>query len=105
MRSAAGFVPDLMDRSRVTSAVPSITMVRSPEELVETEADVIILDLARPGALDVLPKLAGRRTIGFASHVDADLIAAASAAGCQEVLPRSRFFARLSDLGAELRAD
>jgi hypothetical protein len=44
--------------------------------------------------LDVLPRLGHARTIGFASHVDDELIGAARAAGCDEVLPRSVFFRR-----------
>jgi hypothetical protein len=44
--------------------------------------------------LDVLPRLGAVRTVGFASHVDDDLLAAARAAGCDEVLARSVFFRR-----------
>jgi hypothetical protein len=50
--------------------------------------------------VDVLAALAaaGIRTIGFGSHVDHDLLDAARAAGCNEVLPRSAFFRRLEEL-------
>ena len=96
--SVAAYVPDLMDRSKVAAAAPSVSFVKVVAALADTEADVIVLDLSRPGALEVLAALAGRRTIGFASHVDTELLAAAEAAGCTEVYPRSRFFARLPDL-------
>jgi CheY-like chemotaxis protein len=42
--------------------------------------------------------LAGIRRLGFVSHVQGELIAAARAAGCDEVLARSAFTARLPDL-------
>lgn len=90
-----GFVPDLMDRSKVAAAVPGAVFVSAAADLAATEGDVVVLDLGRPGALEALPALADRRTVGFASHVDTELLAAAQAAGCSVVLPRSRFFAGL----------
>ena len=98
MTRVVAYVPDLMDRSKIAAAAPGTTFVRTPAELAGTEADLVVVDLSRPGALDALAGLAGVRTIGFGSHVDEALLAAARAAGCQEVLPRSRFFARLPDL-------
>ncbi len=97
MTRVAAYVPDLMDRSRL-AAVGDVAFVATPEELATVAADVVVVDLSRPGVLSVLPQLAGARTVGFGSHVDEELLAAARAAGCQEVLPRSRFFARLPDL-------
>ena len=38
---------------------------------------------------------AGVAVTAYGSHVDTGLLGAARAAGCREVLPRSRFFARL----------
>lgn len=108
MRTVVAYVPDLMDRSKVAAALPRCEFVRSPAELAEAGraefgADdagevVVLLDLSRPGVLEALPALVGRRTIGFASHVDTELIRRAEAAGCDEVLPRSRFFGRLTQL-------
>ena len=91
MARVVAYVPDLMDRSRLTG----VTFVATPEELATVDADVVVVDLSRPGVLDVLPAVAERvpRVIGFGSHVDTELLAAAGAAGCTEVLPRSRFFA------------
>lgn len=93
--SIAGYVPDLMDRSRFGAL--DIDFVASPDALVNHEARTVVLDLGRPGVLTVLAELADRRIIGFASHVDTDLIQSARDAGCHEVLPRSRFFARISE--------
>jgi hypothetical protein len=41
---------------------------------------------------------AALRTIGFASHVHVDLIAAARRAGADQVLPRSAFAMNLADI-------
>jgi hypothetical protein len=95
-------VPDLMDRSKVSGAAPGATFVASPGALAEAAAgaDVVVVDLGRPGVLDVLPALAatGVRVVGFGSHVDRDTLDAARTAGCTEVLPRSAFFRDLPAL-------
>jgi len=44
------------------------------------------------------PELAGLRVVGFVSHVQADTIAAAKAAGIDEVMSRSAFVSRLPHL-------
>ena len=99
MTRIAAFVPDLMDRSKVAAAGGAdVTFVRTAADLASVGAEVVVIDLARPGVLDALPALAGARTIGFASHVDRELIDAARAAGCDEVLPRSRFFTSVGEL-------
>ena len=97
MRIAA-YVPDLMDRSKMAAAAPGATFVSRPVDLAATPADLVVVDLSRPGVLEALGDLGGVRTIGFGSHVDRDLLAAAKAAGCDEVLPRSRFFSSLQEL-------
>ena len=100
MTRIAAYVPDLMDRSKVAAAAGEgeVTFVRTPADLAAVGAEVVVVDLARPGVLDALPGLGATRSIGFASHVDRALLETARGAGCQEVLPRSRFFASLGDL-------
>lgn len=98
MTRIAAYVPDLMDRSKVAAAAPGVTFVATPAELASADADLVVVDLSRPGVLEALSGLEDVRTIGFGSHVDRDLLATASAAGCDEVLPRSKFFAGLRDL-------
>jgi DNA-binding NarL/FixJ family response regulator len=101
------FAPDLMDRSRISAAAPTARFARTPAELPdlaeEAGADVVLIDLGRPGVLDVVAAVAAP-VVGFGSHVDRDVLAAARAAGCDEVLARSAFFgglaARLADGGA-----
>ncbi|MEY2477749.1 MAG: hypothetical protein QOG87_3064 [Actinomycetota bacterium] len=92
------FVPDLMDRSRLGGL--DVTFVARPEELTAArEGDLVVVDLARPGVLGAVGGLAaGVRTIGFGSHVDRDLLDAARAAGCEEVMARSEFFRRAREL-------
>jgi hypothetical protein len=89
------YVPDLMDRSKV-AAVDGVEFVTRPGDLAGRAADVIVVDLSRPGVLDTLPSMSGR-IVGFASHVDRELMDAARAAGCTEVLARSAFFSRIGD--------
>jgi hypothetical protein len=92
------YVPDLMDRSKVAAA-GDVTFVSRPADLAGASdaADVVVVDLTRPGVVDVLEGLSGR-VIGFANHTSRDVMAAARAAGCEEVLARSEFFARLDEL-------
>jgi hypothetical protein len=93
----AAFVPDLMDRSRISAAAPDTTFVATAAALAGVVAEVVVVDLARPGAIEAVAGAVGR-TIGFASHVDRDTIEAARAAGCDEVLARSEFFRRVAEL-------
>jgi hypothetical protein len=91
------FVPDLMDRSRLTGL--DVTFVATPDELGAAGADdIVVVDLSRPGVLDALTATGPVRTIGFGSHVDTELLDAARAAGCDEVMARSEFFRRARDL-------
>jgi hypothetical protein len=96
--SIVAFVPDLMDRSKVSAAAGDrVRFVASAGELSKTEADVVVVDLSRPGVLEALPSIKSR-TIGFGSHVDTELLDAAKEAGCDEVLARSAFFSQLPEL-------
>jgi hypothetical protein len=62
--------------------------------------DLTAGDLAAPGALIAYQKLAGPDTwfVAFGPHVEADALDAARAAGCQVVIPRSKFSAELPAL-------
>jgi hypothetical protein len=93
------YAPDLMDRSKVAAAAPSAVIVPRPELIDPAPGDTVVLDLSRDAAMGALAHLAatGARVIGFASHVDRQRAAAASADGC-EVLARSAFFGRLPAL-------
>jgi hypothetical protein len=89
------YAPDLLDRGKIVAAHPEAVVVSSPAALVEAPAGaVVLIDLARPGVLAVLPRLSQMHTIGFARHTREELLTAAVDAGCDEVLPRSVFFRR-----------
>jgi hypothetical protein len=93
------YVPDLMDRSKVAAA-GDVRFVSRPADLAAagTDAELVVVDLTRPGVVDALAGLAGSRVIGFANHTSRDVMAAARDAGCEQVLARSEFFSRLDEL-------
>lgn len=107
-------VDDLMFSSRISTAAKglgvAIKFARSPEAIVAavkaTSAHLVILDLnslqVKPldavAALKADPALAAVRTVGFVSHVQADLISQARDAGVDQVLARSAFVTQLPDL-------
>ena len=91
MRVAA-LVDDLLDRSRITAALPDVAMCR--DRAAVGEADVIVVDLARHAG-DVAPLRAawpGARIVAYGAHVDDATLAAARDDGADVVLARSRFF-------------
>jgi hypothetical protein len=96
--TVVAFVPDLMDRSRL-SAAGEVTFVSRVSELAAAAAGatLVIVDLSRPGALDAVGAVEAP-VVGFAPHVEDELLAAGLAAGCEQVLPRSVFFRRLPEL-------
>jgi hypothetical protein len=98
MSGTVAYVPDLMDRSKVSAYGP-VTFVARPGDLPAAAegAALVVVDLSRPGVLEVLPAI-GAPTIGFGRHDDRERLAAATAAGCDRVLARSAFFAHVSEL-------
>jgi hypothetical protein len=101
MKRVVAYVPDLMDRSKV-GAAGNVIFVNDPSALAaEAEgADIVVVDLTRPGALEAVPSI-GAPVIGFANHTEKELLAAARRAGCVEALPRSAFFSRLGAIVGE----
>lgn len=98
MSRIVAYVPDLMDRSKVAAAGDCVFVSRPADLAVESGgADVVVVDLTKPGVVDVLGDLDGR-VIGFANHTSREVMDAARAAGCEQVLPRSEFFARIDEL-------
>ncbi|HVF33150.1 MAG TPA: hypothetical protein VM933_08945 [Acidimicrobiales bacterium] len=100
MPNVAAYTPDLMDRSKIAAAVADCRFVTRPEALVGLAGiDVVLVDLSKRGVLEVLPAIVAgaARVVGYGAHVDHDLLAAATEAGVDEVLPRSRFFSRLAE--------
>jgi PleD family two-component response regulator len=114
MNSIVAAVDDLMFSSRIASAAKQIgidlSFARSPDEVLSQarakDPGLIIFDLnatkldpiATITALKADDALRAITTLGFVSHVDAGIIAAARAAGIDEVLARSAFTARLGEI-------
>lgn len=102
------FAPDLLDRSRISAGAVAagltVVLARKAEDIpahLEDNGTLVLIDLSRPGALEVLPALGSARCVGFAPHVDADLMRRARSAGCPGVFARSAFFARLGEILSE----
>jgi len=98
---------DLMDRSKVAGIADGVALVliRTASALVDRAGELIaddrvLLDLGGRGALDAIETLTGTgaTVIGYGSHVDEKLLAAARERGCADVLARSVFFRRLPEL-------
>jgi len=71
--------------------------------LLEPLPKLVIVDLnARSQPVQAIEKLRTQqktlRVVGFLSHVQLDLAAQAQAAGCDEVMPRSRFTQNLATI-------
>ena len=110
---------DLMTQSRVEAAAlrsaVSLRSVSNPSALaasvVESSAAAVILDLTLP-TLDVAASVAELKSlpgvkptiIAFGPHVHEPLLAAAQAAGCDEVLSRGQFFSQLDAILSRIAA-
>jgi len=83
---------DLMDRSRLSAAVPDIELSSDPAEIAG--ADVVVVDLHRfAAALADIRRLVPRAfLVAYGPHVDDAALMSARAAAADRVLPRSRFF-------------
>lgn len=117
-RTVLSVVEDLMFRSRISTAAKAIgvrhIVATSPEAAIERARSerpaLILIDLdgGRTRPMEVLQQLAADGelaaipTLGFVSHVHAQLIQEARAAGIGRVLARSAFVAELEGL---LRGD
>src|SRR5438128_2103477 len=105
---------DLMFTSKIKTAAAQlgapVVFARSADgalaEMRKAAPSLVILDLnnARTNPLGIVATmkadaaLASIRTLGYASHVQTDVIDAARAAGVDEVLARSAFTAQLPDI-------
>jgi DNA-binding NarL/FixJ family response regulator len=92
MTRVVAFTGDLMDRSRLEAALPSLEFARAPEDA--SGADCVIVDLATHaeelGRIRALAPAA--HLVAFGPHVDEAALDAARAAGADVVLPRSQLF-------------
>jgi PleD family two-component response regulator len=105
---------DLMFTSKIKTAAAqlgvTVAFARSAEnalaQMQSAAPSLVILDLnnarANPiglvASMKQIPALASIPTVGYVSHVNTDLIAAARNGGVDEVLPRSAFTMRLGEI-------
>lgn len=105
---------DLMFASKIKAAAGGlgigVIFARSADaamaEMKHTPPALVLLDLNNPrtdplgivARMKADPALASVPTVGFASHVQADVINAARAAGVTEVMARSAFAQRLPEI-------
>jgi PleD family two-component response regulator len=103
---------DLMFTSRIKTTAGqlglTVTFARSADaalgEMRKTPPSLVILDLNNPrtNPLGIVadmkqdPALASVRTVGYASHVQTDVIDAARKAGVDDVMARSAFTQQLA---------
>jgi CheY-like chemotaxis protein len=107
-------VDDLMFSSKIKTAAGQLGVVvafaRSSAAALaamrESAPALVILDLNNPrtdplgtvAAMKRDPATASIRTVGYASHVQTDVIEAARQAGVDEVMARSAFTTRLAEI-------
>ena len=107
-------VDDLMFSSKIKTAASqlgvTVTFARSSDAALsamrERSPTLVILDLNNPrtdplgtvAAMKRNPATASIRTVGYASHVQTDVIDAARQAGVDEVMARSAFTAKLAEI-------
>jgi len=116
MARVVALVPDLMFGSRVLSLLEGagheVTLTGQEDEArTEVEfADVLVVDLTTDAIDGIMlvdsmtggGELRGQRTLGFYSHVEADVAARAREAGFDLVVPRSRMAREGAQLVARL---
>lgn len=121
MADAIALIDDLffVAKVRETAKLAGVTLetASTGQALLQAAAAspkaLILVDLnARQGALDAVEQLCAanaqarqpdgrgnpRRVIAFLSHVQTDLAERARQAGCQDVMPRSRFTQDLAEI-------
>ena len=79
-------------------------------EIAKAEPKLVVVDLnARSNPLEAIGRVqaSGRQIplIGFLSHVQADLAERARAAGCSDVMPRSKFTQNLATILAQVKSE
>lgn len=103
------FVDDLLFRSKIRAVAShtgaAVSFLRDPADPAAGDAALAILNLDDPGAIATVQALSSTwpalRIVGFVSHVNAERIREARAAGPVEVMARSAFVNALPSLLAD----
>ncbi len=106
----AAFVDDLLFRSKIRAVAShtgaAVSFLRAADDPALAGAAMVIVDLDGANAVSTVTSLRAAwpslRLVGFVSHVHAERIRDARAAGATDVMARSAFVHALPDL---LRAD
>lgn len=111
MADVLALVDDLFFQAKMTETARRVGValqtVASGAALVEAAAPqahrLVLVDLnARQGALEAVAQLKAsgnsQPIVGFLSHVQTELAEKARAAGCEDVMPRSKFTADLAEI-------
>lgn len=104
------FQAKLMETARQVGV--EVRTCQTPDAL-EREIDkapprLVLIDLnARSNPLEAIGRVEAREIplVGFLSHVQLDLAERARAAGCREVMPRSKFTQNLATILARVKSD
>ena len=108
------YEPDLLFSSGIESAARrhgfDVKLIDTPTELAESlnekTPSVVVVNLDAIENIDTFSGLTGRqgcRFVGYYSHVDARVGEDAMKAGCETVLPRRAFVARLNEILAMIK--
>ncbi len=108
MKAVLAFVPDLMFGTRIEETARHLGI---PIEFINSGNDagaaiarlsptLVVVALDAPGWEQVVSsaRATGARVLAFGSHKDVDTLRAAKAAGCDQVVARSRMAAELPNL-------
>ena len=110
MADVLTFVRDMMFTSKIREVARqlgvTVASIKDPAALPAAgpETRLVILDLRLPEALPLLALLAssashqGLKTIGFIDHERTDVMDAARAAGCSDVMAKGQFSNQLPKL-------
>ncbi len=108
MAGILALVPDLMFGTRIEDTAKQLGYVVdfvAPEEdpeaaIARVSPSLVVVALDAPRSMQVIEagKRAGAHVLAFGSHKNVELMRAAKAAGCDQVVPRSQMAADLPNL-------
>lgn len=104
-RTVLALVRDLIFASKISTsaraAKVACKIIREARQLQDEPGDLLLVDLNEPGFLEAAcqwQRTHSRPAVGFVSHVDAERIERARAAGLTKVMARSGFVEALPSI-------